>query len=375
MENANDDKIFFNLVEAGGGPKIEIQGNSGKSYKVSYINSETNETLFEDNVISGNWTRVSIEYFVPWRFLIECDGQVIKDYTLNLRDKNVLITYESSALGDTIAWLPYVDEFRKKHGCHTYVSTFHNDLFREAYPEIKFIERGLPVTGVHLVYRLGWFGSGHASSRNPQDCHSIPLQQVAADILGLPYEEIITNVKRDTRAPLVAGKYVAITTCSTAQFKYYNRSGGWEAIVEYYNKRGIRVVNIGKMPNHLRNVIDLTGHRSYADLLNIIQNSHYFIGLASGLAWLAICLGKKSITISGITKEFCEFKHNNYKVANRSVCNGCINDPKYTFDKGDWLYCPIQKGTPKHFECSKTITFEMVLEKIIAVETDLKNNN
>ncbi len=379
MENIiNDDKIFFNFVEAGGGPKVEIQGSSGKSYKVSYINSETNETIFEDIVVAGGFTRVSIEYFVPWRFLIECEGQVIKDYTLSLKDKNVLISMESSALGDTLAWVSQIERFRQKYGCHTFVSTFHNELFRDSYPELTFIDRGIPVTGVHLVYRLGWFGSGHASTRNPQDCHSIPLQQVATDILGLSYEEVITKIKKDTRPALIPGKYVAITCCSTAALKYYNRAGGWEEIVSYYKKRNIKVVIIGKMPNHLRDVIDLTGQRPYNDLKNIIQNSEYFIGLASGLAWLAICLGKKSITISGIVKDYVEFQYENYKVKNpehgKSVCHGCMSIPTHTFQKNDWMWCPTNKGTPKHFECSKTITFEMVKEKIDVVELDLKRN-
>lgn len=371
----NDDKIIFNLVEAGGGPKVEIHGTSGLTYKVSFINNETNEVIFEDNIVSGNWTRVSIEYYIPWRFLVECNGEVVKNFILDLNEKSVLVSFESSALGDSISWIPFVEEFRKKHNCKMSVSTFHNDLFRESYPEITFIERGMPVTNVHSVYRLGWFGSGHASTRNPIDCQTIPLQKVATDILGLEYKEIITKVKSDNRPALIPGRYVVITTCSTAQLKYFNASNGWENVVSYYKERKIKVVNIGKMPNHLRDVIDLTGQRPYADLINIIKHSQYFVGLASGLSWLAICLGKKSVTISAIVKDYVEFQYENYKVANREVCNGCMSepDPKMTFNKSDWLFCPLHKGTPRHFECSKKISFEMIKEKIELVESDLRN--
>lgn len=377
MDNINiieEDKIFFNLVDAGGGPKIEIHGSNGKSYRISFINNSTNEIVFADTISSGQWTRVSIEYYIPWRFVIECEGKIIKDFVLDLTDKNVLITFESSALGDTISWLPYIEEFRLKHKCNIFVSSFHNELFQETYPELKFIPRGVPITGIHAVYRLGWFGSGHASGRNPRDCHSIPLQELACDILGLEYKEIITKVKRDGRPAIVPGKYVVITTCSTAMLKYLNNPSAWPEIVNYYNKRNIKVVNIGKMPNHLKNVIDLTGTRPYNDLINIIQNCEYFIGLASGLSWLAITLGKKSITITAIVKDYCEFQYNNYKVSNRSVCNGCMSDINHTFLKSDWMWCPNHKGTPRHFECSKSITFEMIREKILKVEADLKNN-
>ena len=51
-----------------------------------------------------------------------------------------------------------------------------------------------------------------------------------------------------------------------------------------------------------------------------------------------------------------------YRVINESVCHGCFN--KYRLDAGDWNWCPIHKGTERQFECTKTITSSMVIEKI-----------
>ena len=34
-----------------------------------------------------------------------------------------MICFDSKAIGDTLAWFPYVEEFRKKHECEVVVST------------------------------------------------------------------------------------------------------------------------------------------------------------------------------------------------------------------------------------------------------------
>ena len=61
---------------------------------------------------------------------------------MNLENKKVFITFESSSLGDSIAWIPYVLEFKNKHNCEVVVSTFWNKLFKKSYPEITFTEPG-----------------------------------------------------------------------------------------------------------------------------------------------------------------------------------------------------------------------------------------
>ena len=43
-------------------------------------------------------------------------------------------------MGDTISWVPYCEEFRKKHNCEVVVSTFLNHLFEKTYPNLKFVK-------------------------------------------------------------------------------------------------------------------------------------------------------------------------------------------------------------------------------------------
>ena len=376
--NDTEDKIFFNFINSG--PRLEIHGKTTNNYDVTFINSKTDEVLKEfKDIKSGEWCQADQEYHIPWLITVkDTETGDIRNFSTDLKDKLVFVAYESSALGDTLAWMPVVDKFREVYGCRVICSSFHNNLFKDIYPDITFVERGVPVQGMQMAFRLGWFGSGHASNRNPIDCHTRNLQQMAMDILGLDFEEIGEQRPKliGSKKPklMKAKKYVAITTCSTAQFKYWNRPNGWQEVVNYLNSKGYKVVNIGKQPNNLRDVIDYTGQRDFDDLQNVIQNASFFIGLPSGLAWLSWALGRKSIMISGISENFCEFQEDMYRVENLSVCHGCFNDPGFTFDKGDWLYCPSHKNTAKHFECSKEITPQMVKKKIALVESHLKSN-
>lgn len=369
------DQVFFSFI--GSAPTVEIHGNLNEDYLVQFFNSENNELIKEGLCKSRHRLSSDIEYFIPWRFVVTNTKtkEILKDFTLTMSGKTVLITYESSAIGDTIAWMPYIDEFRKKHKCNVICSSFHNDLFESSYPDIKFIQRGEPLSGIHVFLKMGWFGSGHSSNRNPNDCHTIPLQKVATDILGLQYKEIYSPIERDNRAKLLKEKYVVITACSTAQFKYWNLVGGWQGLIDWYNSRGYKVVNVGKQPNSFKNVYNYTGKREMKDLKNIIQNSEYFIGLPSGLAWLAWALKKKTVMITGISESFCEYRKDNYRVENLKSCHGCFNNPEHTFNKSDWLYCPEHKNTSKHFECTKTITLDMVKNVCLQLETDIKKKS
>jgi hypothetical protein len=60
---------------------------------------------------------------------------------LDLEGKKVFIAIDSRSLGDNLAWIPYVEEFRNKHNCTVVCSTFWNKILD--YPEIEFVEPGL----------------------------------------------------------------------------------------------------------------------------------------------------------------------------------------------------------------------------------------
>jgi hypothetical protein len=46
----------------------------------------------------------------------------------------------------------------------------------------------------------------------------------------------------------------------------------------------------------------------------------------------------------------------------QNVCNGCFN--RHWLNPGDWEWCPDHKDTSRHFECSKTIKTQTVIDAV-----------
>ena len=126
---------------------------------------------------------------------------------------------------------------------------------------------------------------------------------------------------------------------------------------------GYRVVHVSNEKSDIKGITELKD-KSLLGTMNAIHHSEFFIGLSSGLSWLSWSIGKKVVMISNFTEPDHEFTTNCYRVTKNDVCNGCWNNPLFKFDKGDWNWCPEHKDTPRHFECHKSITPEMVLEQI-----------
>ena len=282
------------------------------------------------------------------------------EHEFNLEGSRVFIVFESSSLGDTIAWMPYCEEFRKKHNCHVIVSSFKNEMFEKLYPNLEFVGRGEVVNNIKALYRLGWF---YDKDKEPVLPSTIPLQKSASNILGLDYEEIHSRIYFDPKERPYAEKYVCIAPGSTAACKLWNNPTGWADLTKYLSKKGYKVINISKDGEQIEGVENITDD-SMENTKNVIFHSEFVIGLSSGLSWLSWALGKHVVMISNFTDPDHEFTINCTRITNPSVCNGCWNNPKFKFDKGDWYWCPEHKDTDRQFECHKSITADVVIKRI-----------
>jgi len=99
---------------------------------------------------------------------------------------------------------------------------------------------------------------------------------------------------------------------------------------------------------------DETGDQPLQERGRWLRHAEFFVGLSSGLSWLAWAAGTPVVLISGFTHPINEFE-TPYRVINYHVCNSCWNDPQHVFDHGDFLRCPRHKGTPRQFECTRAI--------------------
>jgi autotransporter strand-loop-strand O-heptosyltransferase len=345
-----------------GKPKVEILGDISKSYLVEFINADTNQVLYSTNISNNMWTQCSKEYYVPW--LIKING---KEHTrLNITNQRVLISLESKSLGDTIGWTPYAVEFAKKHNCKVVVSTFHNDWFKdlEIYKDIEFIEPGTATECV-VHYRIGWFRDDKGGWKNfdnhPRQCNTIPMQATATDILGLEYKELNYGLNFPKKEKPIQGKYIVIGPNATAGCKEWKYEY-WVTLTKLITQMGYQVVSLTKNEFHIDNTINMYNH-PMESVANVLHHADLFIGLGSGLSWLNWALGKHTVMINGFSEKNHEFTSRVTRIMTDN-CFPCWTNPNFAFDAGDWDWCPIWKGTDKQHICQKSITPQMVINKI-----------
>ena len=119
--------------------------------------------------------------------------------------------FQSKALGDTLAWFPYVEQFRIENKCDVNLFLPLQELIpilKPNYPEIVFLKEDDYIIrgrdGLYfkmsmdaksiMSYKIGarWDGRQH-----------LPLQQSASEILGLLFKEKRPNLHFKDRKSVV----------------------------------------------------------------------------------------------------------------------------------------------------------------------------
>lgn len=342
--------------------------NENIEYEVKFINKKTNVVEFSNTINSNCWLRTFKKYYIDWRIEIYTNNTLIYEYDINLNDKTVYIIIDAVGVGDTLAWIPYVEEFRKKHNCKVICSTYLNDLIKETYTNIKFVQPN-EYHDSYATYIIGWHKNKDGSvnyNNMPCDFKKDPLQKASADILGLEYTEIKPKIKLHDN--IQKKNIVSIAIHSTAQAKYWNNPTGWQDVVNYLNKKNYEVVLLSTEDSGYGGNIHPIGIRQlpklgFDNVIKTLQESKLFIGGSSGLSWLSWAAGTPTILISGVSDVYTEMTSNIVRIRTpENKCFACANT--HPFDRNDWNWCPEHKGTNRQFECSKSITSEVVIESI-----------
>lgn len=362
------------------GARLRVRNNTRK-LAVEFIDQDTGNILYQ-TVMDENhsWAASYMAYFVNWLIVAKTlDGKVVYQHRYNCRNKRVYFGYGSKCLGDTLAWLPQVEAFRQKHKCIAICSTYWNNLFRDSYPQIEFLSPGETAHDLYASYRLHWDydDTGHVDHlAHREDFRTLPLAGTAASILGLEYREIRPAIRIPDVPRRYPNPYVCFSPHASASAKYWHHPHGWQTVIDFLKQQlGYDVVMIskeslsskrqlGKLPGGkaLKGVIDATGDRPIEERIVDLHYADFYIGVGSGLSWLAWALDKPVVLISGFSAEWAEFQHKIQRVINKDVCNSCFNN--FRLDKDDWNWCPAHKGTARQYECTRNISPEMVIEAI-----------
>ncbi|MDN4574983.1 autotransporter strand-loop-strand O-heptosyltransferase [Pandoraea cepalis] len=336
------------------------------------ISDLRDDSTLADVSLSSGVVRSPAKYFVRYGITIWLNDVEVFAHRYDAREQAVLVQFPLAALGDVLGWLPYALRFAQVHGCRLacVVTPAVASLFRDAYPDVDFVAQDkVERRKYYATYNIGLFFDDVARVKQPRDFRATGLHRTAAHILGVDDAEArAKTVLPDASRPMAA-PYVCIAVQSTAQCKYWNRPGGWDAVVAGLRERGMQVVCIDQKARHGKGdfwqsipagAIDATGDLPLTERARWLMHASAFVGLSSGLSWLAWTMGTPTVLISGFTLPHNEFA-TPYRVSARDVCTGCWHDPTLRFNHDDFHWCPRHRDTPRAFECTREIRPEDVL--------------
>jgi autotransporter strand-loop-strand O-heptosyltransferase len=343
-------------------------------WRIRLSDLDTGNILFETELKAGRVNSTK-RYYIRFRLEIWQRGESVLVHDYSAAGRDVLLRFAVDSLGDPLAWFPYAVRFKDQHHCRLTctMSSKIIELLRDSYPDITFLpETEVVPENFYATYTLAlYYQQGVIYDHKdcvPCDFRYVGLHRAAGYILGVnPAEEPPRIALTDDSRPIVE-PYVCVAVQSSFQSKYWNNPSGWSEIVSFLKEAGYRVVCIDQKPTHGKGLVwnhiphgaeDQTGDRPLLERARWLKHAELFIGLSSGLSWLAWAMRVPVVMISGVTHPTNEFA-TPYRVINYHACNSCWNDPLAAFDRFDFMTCPRHKGTQRQFECTRLITADHV---------------
>ena len=308
---------------------------------------------------------VSMEkFFVRWEFLLWLDGQLVFGHVFDPTDWRVHFDYPPSGMGDKIALFMYMEEFRKKWRCKISctVEPYLRELVKNYLPAIECCP---PPKDSYATY---FPAPGFHAAFTPEEMRKVPMEKFGQQIFGLQRAEKI--IYRPTKPRVIAEPYVCIAAQASATVKTWLNPDGWRDVIKYLKRCGYRVLCIDRdretsdefgTVKYPEGAEDFTGDLPLVERVNLLAYAEFFIGLSSGLSWLAWAADCPVVLISGFSPAWFEFA-TPYRVINRLVCFGCHNDINIKWPT--FTACPNHKGTERAYECSKKISARQVIQTI-----------
>jgi autotransporter strand-loop-strand O-heptosyltransferase len=343
-------------------------------WRVRISDLDTGNILYETEIKAGRVSSTK-RYYVRFGIEVWQQGESLFRHEYSAEGRPVLIQFPVGTLGDTLGWFPYAVKFQERHNCQLSCAIAERliPLFRATHPQIEFVtHETVEPERYYATYSIGLFFDDKDGIFQPCDFRHVGLHRTAGYILGVDPTEVPPKIALEDDTRPLAEPYVCIAVQSTTQSKCWNNPAGWHEIVRFLKEAGYRVVCIdqkavhgtGLVYNHIpHGVEDETGDRPLLERARWLRHADFFIGLSSGLAWLAWAVGVPVVMISGFTHPTNEFA-TPYRVINYHACNGCWNDPHHRFDHHDFLWCPRHANTPRQFECTRLITAEQVKQVV-----------
>ncbi len=358
----------------------------GRRYHVLVVDMDTDLPLYENVLAGGGMVVGDRKYFLRYHVKIsDADtNELLFEHKFDVKGKKVYVVVPDGGLGENFAWMPYAEEFRRVHQADVtcVIGEWFIRLCGDLYPKLKFIpvsERP-PLNDGYAAYYCSAFPQDRTSWRPVAHQH-FGMQKSISQMLGLPPEYLKVRLHLDAPRPFKE-PYVCISSMATNPSKYWNFPDGWNTAIRFLKSIGYRVMDIdrehdltfaGKKFAIPSEAEDFTGRIPISERIAMLQHADFFIGLPSGLSWVAWDCNIPVVLLAGFSMEGAEFP-TPYRITNFNYCHGCWSDPTLFFDVNAPIWCPRHSGTPREIECTKAITplmVEKVLRTIPAVQRQL----
>lgn len=306
-----------------------------------------------------------LKFFIRWRVQVYKNDQLLYTHTLNLKDKLVIFQFPGTALGDLLANISAVDLFQKKHQCKMIVYICKQqliDILKDQYPNLHFTNKDCELNQECYAHYLYSIGNISQSTVSPFDFRIVGLQATNAHLLNIEEIKIEKAKLNLTAQRKIKDKYVVINTSASAEHKTWLKQN-WMEVVKYLKSLGYIVYQIGLQEQLIQGCQNLIGDIHLQQRINLIKDADMFIGLSSGLSWVADSCNIPVVMICNITFPRHQF-YTKYRVHAIHGCKGCIHVLTREVNKD----C----RNTVYYQCKHNITVKQVCNTIDDVIKDFK---
>jgi len=196
-----------------------------------------------------------------------------------------------------------------------------------------------------------------------------PYTQRWLDLLGISDNHLLKPTLKEIPdiEESIPRPYICFSEFASMVSKQWHHENGWQELVDYFVGRGYTMVSISQEKSNLSNTFDLSGESySFLHRLGTLKNSDFYVGLDSGLSWMANFIDKYCFLIVGSVEEEFSFQDNVTRIglSADNYCRGCLEDTNILRNYELQAGCFYRKD----FECTRLITPEMVINKIEETE-------
>ena len=283
-------------------------------WRVRLSDLDTGNILYDTTIAAGRVSSAK-RYYVRARIEVWQGGASVLTHDYSADGRDVLIQFPVGTLGDTMGWFPYAVKFKELHGCRLTCAMSGED--HPAVPRrlsghhLRHPRGGQARALLRDLLALGLFFDDKDFIQQPTDFRHVGLHRTAGYILGVDPTEAPPRIALADDSRPIAEPYVCIARAEhdaeqileqsgrLARDRAVSESGTATASSASTRSRCTARASSGTRSPTAPRTRPATGR--WQERARWLKHAEFFVGLSSGLSWLAWAVGAPVVMISGFT--------------------------------------------------------------------------